>query len=379
MQIKSLDMKGLFFVVLLVALGAVMLRLMSPFMDTIIIGLVIVQLFYPVYKTIYNRFKFKAVAAFSTTVLAFILLIIPIILVGFLAVFEIAGVVNSLQSAGAVNGNQATISTLELRINEFIQGWDNNLANSGMNLKQLLADANLVETTPDNVFKVNLNALTLNLLNVIKDSLAPALTGIISGGLNAAFFGFLLIITLLYLFTDYQNLPKLLSKVSPLDDKIDKLLIHKFTETNRAVILGSFLVAIAQASAVSILMIIMGIGAPVLLWMIMVIFSLIPVGSGVVWLPAGIILILTGRVLEGVFLIVYGAIIINVIDSYLRPKIMKDKVELHPLIIIFSALGGLTAFGPLGILYGPVIAVFFSSLMEIYIEHYSTKEHVIKG
>jgi len=260
---------------------------------------------------------------------------------------------------------------LELQINTFLNNLDGSLSDAGIDLQKLLTDANLLEDPHSDILQINLTAIAQQILSSIQDVIAPALSSLISGGFTALIFGFLLIITMLFMFSEYEKLPKIISRMSPLDDDLDMLLFKKFTDTTRAVILGSFSVAIAQATAVSIMMIIMGIGAPVLMWMIMLILSLIPVGSGFVWAPVGIALMLTGRAPEGIILIIFGAVIINVIDTYLRPKVMKNKVQLHPLVIIFSALGGIASFGPLGLLYGPLIAVFFTSLMEVYADRYS--------
>jgi predicted PurR-regulated permease PerM len=221
------------------------------------------------------------------------------------------------------------------------------------------------------LLKPDLGSLGYELLSGIQSNLLPLVSNLVSLSLNALFMGFLFVITLLYLFTEYDKLPRLISRISPLDDDLDHLLFNKFTETTRAVIIGNFLVAIAQASAVSGMLLILGVGAPVLLWVLMVILSLVPIGSGLVWLPVGIGLALSGNPLAGVLLIVYSAIIINVIDTSLRPQLLRGTLRLHPLVIIFSALGGIGMFGPLGILYGPLIAVFFTSLMDVYTTRYS--------
>ena len=76
----------------------------------------------------------------------------------------------------------------------------------------------------------------------------------------------------------------------------------------------------------------------------------IPVGSGLVWAPIGIIMIIQGTpasIFSGIFLIVYSAIIINVLDSFLRPKLIKSDVNLHPLVTILSVIGGVGLFGVL--------------------------------
>lgn len=224
-----------------------------------------------------------------------------------------------------------------------------------------MKDAGITESS-----EIDIQQIARDAVNGLKDIVVPLTTGLISGTVSVLFYIFLLTLSIIYLFIDFDKLPNFLSRFSPLDDKIDKLLITKFMETSRAVIIGNFFVAMAQATAVLIPMLLMQIGAPALLWIIMVILSLVPVGSGLIFVPLGILLALSGRAAEGLFLIVYGGIIINVVDATLRPRLMKGAVQLHPLIVILSVIGGIAGFGPLGLIYGPLIAVFFTSLMEVY-------------
>lgn len=380
MELKSLDLKSLFFIILLAALGLVMFRLFSPFLDIIIVALVLVQIFYPLYKSIHKRVKSNGVASILSTILTLVFVVIPIILIGLLAVFEINSLISNIPApteqvqgvSADAEGVGSAFSSIESQINDSLNTLNTSLAEAGIDLKQLLANSELIEETEaDNVLKLDLGRLSSQVLTSIQSNIAPAVAGVISGGANVLFFGFLLIVTLIYMFNEYENLPQVFAKISPLDDELDELLYKKFTDTNRAVITGSFLVAIAQATAVSAVLMIMNIGAPVLLWLVMVILSLIPVGSGLVWVPISLALVAIGRPIEGILLLVYGAVAINVIDTYLRPRVMKNSVQLHPLIIIFSALGGITVFGPLGILYGPIAAVLFTSLMDVYAERYN--------
>lgn len=388
MELRTLDLKSLFFIVILLFLGLVMFQLFSPFLNIIVVALVLVQLFHPIYKQIHKRIKVSGIASLLTTLITLVFVILPLILISFLAVFEISSVLSNLSvneavqtsanypnysSSASQNQLGATFTSLEAGINDMLNSLNSSLNSAGIDLKQLLVSANLITDPTDEFLTIDLGNLVGQALVTVQSNIAPALSGLVAGGVGVLFFSFLLIVTILYMFTEYENLPRIISRVSPLDDGLDELLFKKFTETNRAVIVGSFLVAIAQATAVSIALILMGVGAPVLLWLLMVILSLIPVGSGLVWAPVGLALAISGRPVEGILLIAYSAVIINVIDTYLRPRVMKNSVQLHPLVIIFSALGGIAMFGPLGILYGPVIAVFFTSLMDVYVQRYSTK------
>ncbi|PYX26894.1 MAG: hypothetical protein DMG82_00235 [Acidobacteria bacterium] len=84
--------------------------------------------------------------------------------------------------------------------------------------------------------------------------------------------------------------------------------------------------------------------------------SLIPiVGTMLVWLPTGIYLMATGHLWKGIILILWGALVVGTIDNIIRPLVIGSKVELHPLLLLFSLLGGLQVFGFIGIFIGPVV------------------------
>lgn len=364
MEIRSLDLKSLFFVMLLVFLGLVMIHLISPFLNLIVIALVIVQLFHPVYRGLRKYLRNPALAGILSSLATITLVIIPFILIIIMATGEVTSLISKF---GGNNLGQSQLEVsppvelVEIAIGNFIGGVNDRIA---------LAGISFAIPEPD------FGKAGFQVLEDLQDRLIPFVSGIISFSAQVLFMGFIFFITLSYMFIEYENLPKLVSRISPLDDELDELLYHKFTETNRAVIKGSFLVAIAQASAVSAALILMGVGAPVLLWLIMVLLSLVPIGSGLVWAPIGLAMILGGNPVGGIILIVYSAIIINVIETTLRPQLMKNAMQLHPLIIIFSALGGISMFGPLGLLYGPVIAVFFTSMMDVYANrYYGQKSH----
>ena len=183
-----------------------------------------------------------------------------------------------------------------------------------------------------------------------------------------------MIFTMLYLFVDFKKIGAGLKRISPLPDDLDEVFAQKFRDTAKAVIKGTFVIAFLQATAVGVVMKIMNIEPLILWWVIMLILSIIPVGSGLIWFPLGLVLIFSGRVAEGIFLIVYSAIIINVIDTSFRPRLIKEGTNLHPILALFSALGGLAVFGLIGLIYGPLITVFFVTAMEIYHKRYQSLE-----
>lgn len=353
MELRSLDLKGFFFITILVLLGIVMVQVFTPFISVIVVALVIVQLFRPVYSWLERTLRNRGLAGILSTLVAIVFVIIPLVILTLLTISEISNLSESIAF-------RDSLKDLQVSVGQTVEGLNAGLSSLGIPVENQLTIPNLLDSAK-------------TVLSGIRAQLLPLTTSIVSFSLNALFYAFILIITLIYMFMGYDDLPKVLSRISPLDDRLDTLLWQKFTDTTKAVVRGNFLVAIAQASAVSVMFMILNIGPAVLLWVFMVVMSLIPVGSGLIWGPVGLALVVTGRPIEAVLLVVYSAVIINVIDTLLRPYLTKDAIKLHPLVIIFSVIGGIGLFGPLGLLYGPLIAVFFTSLMDVYTQQFSPK------
>lgn len=356
-KIKALEVRNIFFIIILIGISLLAIQIFSPYFNILIVSFIIVQLFHPTYKFLLKTTRSKILATMISILLVFILFIAPLAIIIYFAVNEIQVILNNTEIISILRNNEFVFS-----INNFAREFTALISSlSSLNVSEIITALSGKEQT------------ILSILGTTKDVLLT---------LGTILFNiFLLIISLIFIFPSYENLGKIFSKISPLDKKLDLLLFEKFKNTIRGVIKGSFLVAIMQATAVLIPLLLLNVGAPVLLWLIMVILSIIPIGSGLVWAPIGIGIIITGitsgdtgMVLIGLGLIVYGAVIINVIDTTFRPILMRNSVQLHPLVTILSVLGGIYFFGLLGIIYGPLIVVFFISIMEVYRHKFLEKQ-----
>ncbi len=84
-----------------------------------------------------------------------------------------------------------------------------------------------------------------------------------------------------------------------------------------------------------------------------------------IWAPVAIYLLATGSIWKGVFLLVWGVVVVSAIDNVVRPWVVGGRVELHPLVLVFFILGGVQAFGFLGLFLGPVVASVLAALFDI--------------
>ena len=111
----------------------------------------------------------------------------------------------------------------------------------------------------------------------------------------------------------------------------------------------------------------LGLGAPVFWGVMMGFLSLLPfVGTWLVWVPAAVWLIVSGQLVKGVILIVLGGAVVSSIDNILRPAILSGRTQMNGLLMFISLLGGVTVFGLLGIVLGPLITAIVTGLFEAY-------------
>ncbi len=184
---------------------------------------------------------------------------------------------------------------------------------------------------------------------------------------------FLMLYVLFFMLKDGAKIKKRLIEILPLGDRREKKLFAKFTSTTRAVVKGTLIVGIVQGAIGAVLFSIAGINGAILWGVLMTIVSVVPaVGTVVVWLPAGLLLLFTGSVWQGMLILIGGALIISLIDNILRPILVGKDTKMPDVLVLVSTLGGLSVFGITGFVIGPIVAGFFMSMWEMFEEEYHT-------
>lgn len=188
---------------------------------------------------------------------------------------------------------------------------------------------------------------------------------------STAVFLFHLAVTILamfYLFRDGNAMVERLRHLLPFDlDQGDRML-GDAKEMIFASVTSSLVVAVAHALVGGSAFAVTGIEAPLFWGVMMGFFSLIPVvGSSLIWLPAAISLIVGGHLGRGIFLIIFCAVILSVVDNVVRPWLISGRAQLGGLLIFISVLGGISVFGLLGVVLGPIIVATTASLLDLYV------------
>ena len=206
-----------------------------------------------------------------------------------------------------------------------------------------------------------------DIAKTVSSFLYQSIRGISKSAFRVAVVLGVMLFTMYYLFKDGRASLDRITYLIPLNRAHTELLISKFVSMIRATIKGTMVIGVIQGIIGGLTLWIFGVGSPVLWGVIMAVLSIIPLaGSTLVWGPAGIIRILTGHIGSGIAILAIGVAIISTIDNVLRPRLVGQDTTMHPLFIFFGTLGGISLFGIVGFLVGPIIAALFVTVWDIY-------------
>jgi predicted PurR-regulated permease PerM len=332
-----------FFLGLLVAASAAFFALVVGFWKPIFWAAVIGILFRPVQRRVEARLNGRAsLAAAVTVVLIFFTVLVPALLLASAVAAEAAGVYARIQ-AGELDfgGVLRWVQSLLPQVGEWT-------AQIGVDFSEL----------PE-----KLSAAAVKGSQFIA-SLA------LSAGQNVATFVLMFFLMLYFLFfvlRDGATILKHVHRAIPLEDEQERRLFNKFAEVSRATVKGTMIVGLVQGFLGGLIFAVLGIQGAVFWGVVMAILSLLPaVGSGLVWGPAAIFLFVAGDWVRGLILVVYGVLVIGLVDNLLRPILVGRDTKMPDYLILFSTLGGLGLVGITGFVLGPVIAALFIAAWQMY-------------
>ena len=150
---------------------------------------------------------------------------------------------------------------------------------------------------------------------------------------------------------------------------------RRFKDVTVSTVIGTGVTAAIQGALLGLAFWVAGLPNGLFWGVVTMALAILPVvGSGMVWGPAGIVLIMQGRPLAGILLIIWGATIVGSVDNFIRPFIYRRFSAIHPLITLIGAIGGVIYFGLLGLLIGPLALSYFFELIAMYKEEYLEPE-----
>jgi predicted PurR-regulated permease PerM len=329
-------MKNRASIVFLLGLTAVALSLcyvlISPFLKPIVFSAVLAVLFFPFYSQIHRFIRNRNVSALVSTAMAILLIALSVM---FLARAIAAGLRDIYQSFGGSGDGRERLSVYFLhlfeRTVEFL-GRFLPISVSG------LRNATINQT----------EKWVAVLLNIT----AGALGSITSMTANA----FIAFFVLFFFLRDGRGMLRRAALLLPLKREQVRRLFATVQDTLHAIVYGTLAMAALQGALAGVAFWMLGVASPVVWAIVTALCALLPViGTAMVLLPAISMLVFSGHWIKGLILFAWGMAVVHPVDNVLRPYLIGGRVRLSTLYVFFAVIGGLKAFGTLGLFVGPLI------------------------
>ncbi len=197
-------------------------------------------------------------------------------------------------------------------------------------------------------------------------SLVSASTGLLGSLTQTLMQLVLMLFVLFFVLRDHDQMIAFVRHALPLSRSQEDRLLSEIESVSKSALLGTIMTAVTQGVVGGFAMWLCGF--PGLFWGTMMAFaSLIPVvGTALIWLPAAIWLMVSGEMGWGIYLAIWGVVVVGSIDNFVRPMFMQGAGSMNTVVIFFSLLGGLQVFGLMGLLYGPLIFALTLVLFHLY-------------
>lgn len=314
-----------------------------PMLGAILWGVALAIVFRPVYLRLLRKVKRPNVAGVLTILLIVVLVVVPMTYVTAALVRE-ATVLYEMFKSGKFD-----FHTYVQQIYAATPRWM-------MDLLERLGLQNLT----------NLQDRLGSALNQASQFVATKALGFGQDTFDFVVSFFVMLYLLFFLMRDGDQLSKRIRDALPLQDAYKRQLGDKFRTVIRATVKGNIVVAVLQGALGGLAFWVLDIHAPVLWAVLMAFLSLLPaVGAAMVWAPVAIYLLATGAIGAGVGLLLYGTLVIGLVDNVLRPLLVGKDTKMPDYVVLMTTIGGMAVFGINGFVIGPLIAAMFIAVWDI--------------
>ena len=302
-----------------------------PFWIVIVLGASFATVLYPVHHWL-NKKLHNVISALITVILFILILFVPILSIGSIIFKQSQNVYLS------VVGNGSIASFLE---------------STGTKINNVLPDG--ITFNANEIASTFISFLTSNIGNIFNTSVSVLISLI------------LLLLAIFYFLKDGNDWKKKIVLLSPLSKEDNEKIINGLSKTISGVIVGYILIALIQGILMWVGLSIFGVPNAAFWGLVAAIAALMPpFGTGIVSVPAVIFLYATGHPLSALGLLIWGTLMVGMVDNLLNPYIVGKKLEIPAFLILFSVLGGISLLGPIGILIGPLTVSTLHTLILIY-------------
>lgn len=331
-----------FFISLAIIALTFTLWLFIPFIAPILLAAVFAIVFYPLHRRFARLIpRWPSITAFISTLLILLIIIGPLIFFGWLVFQESIGVYRSIVNEGnGIHILPDVISRLEGTI------------------ESLLGIGKLNFDT-----YVNAEEIVLAILTWIHTHIGELFSRVVEYSVGL----FILVLALFSFLRDGETLVKGMVKISPLGDTFDKQIMKRVSTAVNSVIVGEVVIALLQGILTGLGFWIFGVPNAAIWGFLAAIAAFIPTfGTALILIPGILYLTFLVDWIPAIGLLLWGSVLVGLVDNVLRPIVIDKGMHIHPFLILIAVLGGISVFGPIGFVAGPVILGFLFALLDIY-------------
>ena len=331
-----------FLLILVIAISAVFVSMIRQFLLTLFLAATFSGIAHPIYRRLRKWFGGRRItASIITLLIVFVVVIGPMI------------------------GLISIVASEALQVSQTVRPW----------IGESLQSRNQIDAWFDSIPYLDLvrpyqDQITDKLAEFAGNTGNFLLNGLgaVTAGTATFFFQFFIMLYAMFFFLiDGDKALRKILYYMPLSHADEKLMLDKFVSVTLATVKGTLLIGGIQGALAGIAFAIVGIPSATFWGTIMAVLSIIPaVGASLVWIPAVIFLIATGDTAQGIGLGIWCALVVGTVDNFLRPSLVGKETKMSDLMVLLSTLGGLTLFGIVGFIIGPLIAALFLTVWEIY-------------
>jgi predicted PurR-regulated permease PerM len=339
---KQTVVNGAVLLVLMVSILFVFVPMLKIFLVPLILSLTFVSLFFPLYTGLLKFFRGnRVISALACCLILVMGFVVPVYFLGYLVTHQLLMLYQSIEPA----------------VQSFVRGESTGLFSR--------FDGNPVLTWLSGL-DINWQNATIDTLKAAGAAIGKMVNRTSLGALEIIVGLFVTLFIMFYLFMDGERIVGQFRQLLPLRKNYQDMIITRFVLVSRATVKGTLVIASIQGALGAIILLVFGVKTWMLWGVVMIALGFIPMmGAWMVLVPAGIIQAATGNVWQGIVILSLSFGVVSTIDNVLRPRLVGQNARMHDLLIFFSTIGGLTMFGPVGVITGPVIMAFFVSITEI--------------
>lgn len=357
-EIRVWRFQRFFLLLALLGVGILFIYTIRIFLQPILLAAVFATLFYPLYEWMVRRLRGRRAVASVLTCLLLVL--------GFLGPLYSVGHLVWLQAKDIGDDVQVWWQELEARQEGGAGGWVDSVLDRVTDWLQSIPLVNRLD-----LGEIDWGGLVQNVAQGSGQLVTTVIERTGRGAFQLVLLTFVTLFTLFYFFMDGPRLTRRARELIPLGTAEKQAIADRFVSVSRALVKGTLLIAVIQGILGGLTLWIFGVRAAVLWGVLVAILSIIPaIGPWLVLYPAAAILLITGQPWKALGVVLVTVVVILQLDNLLRPRLVGSGARMHDLLVFFSTLGGIVAFGPMGFIIGPVVAALFLALLEIYGEEF---------